>query len=207
MVVGVGGFGRETLDVLEAVGQMSPTWHLLGVLDDAPAETDLERIYARGMRFLGSTQAWLDGGNEASYVVGVGAPATRRSIAERFELAGLTAATLIHPRAQAGTSTRIGLGSVVCAGAVISTNVTIGRHVHLNPNSTIGHDTELGDFVSINPGAVISGDCRVEHESLVGASGTVLQGLVVGQGAIVGASACVVRDVPPRTTVKGVPAR
>ncbi len=35
----------------------------------------------------------------------------------------------------------------------------------------------------------------------------VLPGLRVGAGATVGAGACVVRDVPPESVVKGVPAR
>jgi acetyltransferase-like isoleucine patch superfamily enzyme len=42
---------------------------------------------------------------------------------------------------------------------------------------------------------------------MLGAGSVILQGLVVGEGSVVAAAACVVRDVPPATTVMGVPAR
>ena len=53
----------------------------------------------------------------------------------------------------------------------------LGRHVHVNPNATIGHDAVLGAFVSVNPGAVVSGEVVVGEGTLLGASSTILQGL------------------------------
>jgi acetyltransferase-like isoleucine patch superfamily enzyme len=89
----------------------------------------------------------------------------------------------------------------------LTTNVSLGRHVHVNQGVTIGHDTVVGDYATLNPAAALSGNCVIEDEVLVGAQSCVLQGLTVGHGAVVGAAACVVRDVPAGLTVKGVPAR
>lgn len=201
VVVGAGGFGREALDVVEAVG----SHRLLGVLDDSPSDLNLERLAARGIRYLGSVGQWTAAGDRAEYLIAIGSPAARERVAAQF--AGYTAATLVHPLAGVGSANVIGAGSIVCAGVQISTNVRIGRHVHLNPSAVVGHDTVIDDFVSVNPAATISGDVRVGQRVLVGAASVILQGLCVGADAVVGAAACVVRDVAPGATVKGVPAR
>lgn len=208
VVVGAGGFGRETLDIIDAINEEHPaTFELLGVLDDGPTELHVSRLRARATPFLGPVDAWLARDGDARFVVAIGAPATRRRMVEQLDKAGLQAVTLVHPRAVLGSVGTIGTGTVVCAGVQVSTNVHLGRHVHLNPNATVGHDSVLEEYVSINPAATISGECRVRSSALVGAAAVVLQGLVVGSCALVGAGACVVRNVPENAVVKGVPAR
>ena len=208
VVIGAGGFGRETLDVAEAAIRAGAGFRILGVIDGSPSEHNLQRLEARGIAYLGTEAHWLAGQpNSVEYVIGVGSPAAKEIIANRFDSAGLSAATLIHPMAAIGTMARIGPGSVVCGGVQISTNVHTARHVHVNPGAIIGHDAVIDEFASVNPGAVISGEVHLGKGSLIGAGAVVLQGLWVGQGATVGAAACVVREVAPGVVVKGVPAR
>jgi sugar O-acyltransferase (sialic acid O-acetyltransferase NeuD family) len=209
VVVGAGGFGREVLDVLVAINRAAVVapFEILGVLDDRPSTLNLERLAARGIAYLGPIEAWINTGNRASYLVGVGTPSTRRRIVEFFDAAGLHSPSVIHPSASVGTNVVMGDGTVVCGGVQLSTNTRLGRHVQLNPNSTVGHDAQLSSFVSINPAATVSGEVFVGSGSLVGAAAVILQGLSVGSGTLIGASACVVRDVPDGATVKGVPAK
>jgi hypothetical protein len=209
VVVGAGGFGREVLDVVDAINAVAaePVWQVAGVVDDAPSAENLARLARRGVAHLGAVEEYLATAAPASYVVGVGSPPARRQLAERFEAAGHAAATLMHPSATQGFDVEIGAGSVVCAGVRLTTNVRIGRHVHLNLNATVGHDAVLGDYVSANPIASISGDVTIDDEVLIGVGGVILNGLRLGRGSTVGGSACVVRDVPPGVVVKGVPAR
>ena len=54
----------------------------------------------------------------------------------------------------------IGEGSFICANCVLTTNIKIGKHAHLNLSSTIGHDVEIGDFFTTAPGVKISGNCK-----------------------------------------------
>ncbi|MEV8252596.1 acetyltransferase [Rhodoglobus sp. NPDC076762] len=209
VIVGAGGFGRETADVVEAINQQSsvPSFELLGIVDDAPSEKNLRLLQSRGVRYLGTQESLLSRAPEGQFIIGIGAPHIRENVARRLAAHRLEAATLIHPSATVGSAARIGTGSVVCAGVAISTNVALGSHVHLNANATIGHDSTLADYVSINPGAIISGDVSVESRTLIGAGAVVLQGLTVHESSIVGAAACVVRDVEQGCTVKGIPAR
>lgn len=208
VVIGASGFGRESLDVLEAMIESGTQLEILGVVDDAISDVDRQRLADRGVPFLGTREEWL--GTQpgpVSYVLGIGSPVVRRRLVGELDAAGLRPFTAVHPSATFGASTTLAEGVVVCAGAAISNNVRLGRHVHVNPNATIGHDADLRDFVSINPAAVISGVVVVGEETLVGAAATVLQQLTVGERVVVGAGAVVTKDVPSDVVVKGVPGR
>lgn len=209
VVIGAAGFGREVLDVVDAVvtAGTRPGLRLAGVLDDDPSPADLARLQRRGAPYRGTVAEWLGRGDGTTFVVGVGHPGVRRRLVERCDQHARRAADLVHPSATFGFGVGRGPGVVVCAGVQVSNEVQLGRHCHLNPNTTVGHDSVLEDYVSVNPGAVVSGACRIGAGSLVGAGAVVLQGLVVGAGAVVGAAACVTRDVRPGVTVTGVPAR
>lgn len=208
VVIGAGGFGRETLDVIESVNaaEPRPKFELLGVLDDSPSPTNLARLEARGVAHLGTIDAWLKRDQRIDFLIAVGHPPTRRLLGQKLAAAGLRAATAIHSHSVIGTASSIAPGSIVCSGVQVSTNVRIGVHVHLNPNSTIGHDTIIANYVSVNPAATVSGECIIEEGALLGAGAVVLQELTVGSDAVVAASACVVRDVCAHAVVRGVPA-
>ncbi|MGO3233802.1 MAG: NeuD/PglB/VioB family sugar acetyltransferase [Microbacterium sp.] len=209
VVVGAGGFGRETLDVIEAHNAASPEAQInvLGIVDDSPSVLNLRRLEERGYRHLSSIGQLLADYAPRGYVLGVGSPLVKRTIADRFDAAGWHAVGVIHPSAVVSPSSKIAEGVIICGGVQLATNARLSRHVHLNPNATVGHDAALDEFVSVNPAAIISGEVRLEPGALVGAGAVVLQGLRVGEGATVGAGACVVRDVTPGSTVIGVPAR
>lgn len=209
VVVGAGGFGRETIDIVEALNRENgdDALKLLGVLDDGPASVNLERLAARNVPYLGGIASWIDSGEQAQYLLAVSGPAVRRKLVSYFDDAGCMSAGVVHPDAVIGSCDVIGRGAIICAGARVTTNVTLGAFVHLNLNTVVGHDTVLGDYVTVNPTAVICGDCTVGDEVMVGAASVILQGVRVGRKAIVGACACVVRDVGSATVVKGVPAR
>ena len=203
MILGCGGFGREVFGLVAALG--SP-WQVTGFLDDAPSDADLQRVARLGSAVLGGLDRLADLADHAA-VLAIGAPAARANAARRLATVPVDWPVLVHPAATVGLDVRLDAGTVVAAGARLSTGIDVGRHVHVDANATIGHDTRISDFARVNPGACISGGVEIGNGALVGARATVLAGLRVGDGALVGAAACVVRDVAPAVVVMGVPAR
>jgi serine O-acetyltransferase len=86
-----------------------------------------------------------------------------------------------------------GLVLIHSTGVVINGNVRGGRRVFIEHQVTIGAERRqsptLGDDVFLGAGAKVIGP------------------VTLGDGCRVGANAVVVRDVPPRATVVGIPAR
>ena len=119
----------------------------------------------------------------------------------------MEAATLIHPQATVTPDVQAEPGLVMFAGSRISTNVTVGRHVHLNLNATLSHDCEVGSYSVLNPGAHVSGEVMLGASVVVGSGAVVREGCTVGDGTVIGAGAVVITDLPADATAVGVPAR
>ncbi len=206
VIVGCGGFGREVVDVVDAINAVTPTWQLLGFLDDAPSDDDRARVERIGLRLLGPVEpSALPAG--ASFVIGIGSGRVRQLLARRLGAREGDLAVLVDPRASVGRGTIVGAGSVLAAGAHVTTNVVLGEHVHVDRGAQVGHDSTLADFVTVHPSATVSGGCDLRERSRLGTHSVVLPGVTVGADALVGAGACVVRDVPAGAVVKGVPAQ
>ncbi|MBX3285578.1 MAG: NeuD/PglB/VioB family sugar acetyltransferase [Actinobacteria bacterium] len=203
VIVGAGGFGREVLDVIEAAEVVTPRLRMVGFIDDNVRHRRI--LAARGAELLDGFHDLRASG--AGYVVAVADPSARRKLVLRAEEAGLVPVDLRHPTAVAGAVNTIGEGFVACAHVSITTNIAIGRHAHLNLNTTVGHDCTFGDFVTVNPGANISGSVTLGHNVTIGTGAVIIQGVTVGEGTVVGAGAIVTRDLPAQVVAMGAPAR
>ena len=99
----------------------------------------------------------------------------------------------VHPAARIGAGVLIDHGTSVVIGetAVVEDNVSLLHEVTLG-----GTGKETGDR---HP--------KVRRGVLIGAGAKILGNIEIGTGAKVGAGSVVLRDVPPHTTVAGIPAR
>jgi hypothetical protein len=203
VIVGAGGFGREVLDVIEAINAAGGDLEFRGFLDDGPVDEAL--LERRGVRLLGRVDDAAQ--TPVKYVIGIGNSEVRRRLDGQLAAAGLEPATLVHPAATMGAEVGVGAGSIITAGVRITTNISVGRHVHLNLNVTVGHDSVLDDYVSVFPGATVSGNVTIGAGTTIGTGANILPGVTIGEGAFVGAGAVVTRDVEAGETVVGAPAR
>lgn len=122
-----------------------------------------------------------------------------------------------------GDGTRIGTFVEIQKGAVIGKNCRIQSHTFICEGVTIEDGCFVGHGVMFNndrsPRAMTDdgrqtgpGDWTLEKTlvkagATIGSGATILPGVTIGEGALIGAGAVVTKDVAPRTTVVGNPAR
>ena len=204
VIIGTGGFGREVLDVLEAVNQVETRYEILGFITEPGFQNPGELINDKPV--LGYYD-WLEQNkDQVRAICGVGAPATRLRLIRQAEQMGVQFFSVIHPRAILTRWVKLGTGSIITAGCILTNNITIGEHVHLNLDCTVGHDVVIEDCVTVSPGVHISGNVRLEEGSFIGTGANLIEGKTIGRWAVVGAGSVVVKDVPANSTAVGIPA-
>jgi acetyltransferase EpsM len=208
IVVGAGGHAREVCAYIRELGRDEACPELVGVVDDGKPAGDWN-----GTSVLGTVTdlGRLAGGAEGRwlYLTAIGDNRARADCVARIGAASpaMSPWMLRHPRAVISADARVGHGTCVAPGAVITSNAMIGRHCIVNVNASVSHDSVVEDFANINPGAVIAGNVTVGRGAYVGAHATVINGVRLGEWAIIGAGAVVIHDIPAGVTAVGVPAR
>ena len=200
VVLGAGGHGRELADIVRQVASTRGGVELIGIADDN--EPDRAILARSGIRFLGPRTA-IDG-RDLDLHLGVGYPHIRSQIDRSLRY---PATPLIHPSATVGSANSFDDGVVLAQGAIVTTNVRLGRHTHVNVGASLSHDCVVGNYVTICPGVTLAGSVLVGDSVFIGAGATVLPGVSIGDGAVIGAGAVVATDVPAAATFAGVPAR
>ena len=204
VIFGAGGFGRELHQIVEDLNENKKVWNFIGFLD---GDTQIIGKEVHDYPILGNTE-WLEKHPQTSVVVSIGKPAIRKKIVQQITKMGHSRfARLIHPTAWIGNRVEIGMGTVILAGALISTDIQVGCHAIINRNCTIGHDVFIDDFVTIAPSANITGSTHVGEGCDLGSACTFVNGASIGKWSVVGAGAVVPKDLPPNITAVGVPAK
>ncbi|UZE48040.1 acyltransferase [Rhodopseudomonas sp. P2A-2r] len=111
----------------------------------------------------------------------------------------------IQAGATVGARCKISSHTFICEGVTIEDEVFVGHGVMFTNDKVPRATTEDGRPQSAADWLVVH--TRVGTRASIGSNVTILCGLTIGEGAVVGAGAVVTRDVPPNTTVVGVPAR
>jgi sugar O-acyltransferase (sialic acid O-acetyltransferase NeuD family) len=206
VIVGSGGFGRETAEAVRALVAVGVPWRLIGFIDDDAARTG-EVI--DGAPIIG-TREELKRLPDARVVVCTGRPSnyvSRPRIVSELGFPAERYATIIHPAAFISSSSAVGPGTVLLAGGVLTAAVRVGAHVAVMPHVTLTHDDVIDDFVTLASRCALGGGARINRCAYIGAGAIIGEQRVIGELALVGMGAVVTRDVPPREVWVGIPAR
>lgn len=189
VLIGAGGFAREIFrEVKKNYGN-----DLKMYVDDA-YWVDTYGLY-KISEFDPKTQSAL---------IAVGNPAVKKQLFEKLP-ENTIFWNYISPRAYIGDM-KMGRGNFICAGVIITTNVTLGNHIHLNLQTTVGHDSYIGDFTTTAPSVNISGNVTVGSGVYLGTQCCIREKLFIVNNAIVGMNATVVNSIEEEGVYVGTPA-
>lgn len=138
-------------------------------------------------------------------IIAIGDPSTRRRIADSMPKE-TNFATLIHPSAQIIDPSTILImkGCIICAGVVITTDVIVSEHAHINLNCTVGHGARIGRYNTLSPGVNISGDVTLGSYVYVGTNTAVKEKTSVVSNVTIGMGSTVIRDIKQSGTYFGL---
>jgi sugar O-acyltransferase (sialic acid O-acetyltransferase NeuD family) len=194
-VIGAGGFGREVKMLIDQINDKSKKFTFIGYFDDG-FEVD---TMINGYPVLGGIKAVNEIKEKIGIVAAIGLPSLKKSLLAEITNPLIYYPTLIHPN--------VLIGTIICAGNILTVNINVGKHVILNLACTVGHDTKIGNYSSFMPSVNISGEVDIMESVYVGTGAKIINQLEIGTNTIVGAGAVVSKSLPPNCTAVGIPAK
>lgn len=192
-IIGAGGFGREVYCSLNPIERNKTVFFV----DDIYWDGSDDKILPLS---LFETDKY-------EVIVAIGEPSVRKEIISKLPKT-TKYFTHIHPSVKIlGDDVEIGEGCVICAGTIITTNIKIGKHSHLNLQTTIGHDCIIGDYFTTAPGVKVSGNCIIGESVYVGTNASIKEKIKIVNNVTIGLNTGVVKNITESGTYVGTPAK
>ncbi len=189
-LIGAGGFAREIKAHMKKP-------NMVCFVDDIYYKPNINNIYPLSQ---------FDP-TEYKVLVAIGDPKLRYDMVQKLPK-NTKYFTFIHPTAEIlDDNVMIGEGSIICAGCILTTNIKIGSHSHLNLHTTIGHDCEIGTFFTTAPGVKVSGNCKIYDCVYVGTNASIKEKITIHSLSTIGLNAGIVKDIEEPGVYVGTPAK
>ena len=203
-IIGAGGFGREVKMLIDQINAVENKYEFIGYYDDGKDKGTI----INGFPVLGKVSDLNSISEELFVALALGNPIYKKNVVSLINNSKITFETLVHPNVLIGNDeVSIGKGTVICAGNIITCNISIKDYVTLNLACTIGHDTVLENFVSLMPAVNVSGEVVLEEAVYVGTGAKIINQVSVGKNTTIGAGAVVSKSIPENCTAVGIPAK
>lgn len=202
VIAGAGGFGRELLQWIKDTNEKTPTWEILGFIDDNLNALDGVETDAK---VVGTIKDYV-GKEDEEVALAFGSPELKRKIVSILKAKGATFATIIHPTALLSPFAHYGEGFIMFPYSKLSCNSTVGDFVTLL-STPIGHDNVIGDYTVISGGCNIVRNVKIGQDVFLAAGVCIAQDVVIGDGAYLGLGSVILKDVKPGAKMFGNPAR
>ena len=204
VIIGAGGFGREVKMLIDQINEGSLQYNLLGFYDDSVQKGTV----VFGLEVLGSVEELNQVTKPTAISIAIGLPKVKKDIKDKLSNPMLSFPRLIHPSVVLGIpSETIGIGAIICAGTIITVNITIGEFVILNLGCTVGHDTVIGNYCSFMPQSNIAGEVILGEAVYVGMGVGIINQVTVGNNVTLGAGSVVVKNISSNCLAVGIPAK
>ncbi len=196
--IGMGGFAKEILSAWQYF-DLSKQYCYAGFFDDDAAKSQQNG-------YQGSLAAIASLPTGTAVLIAFTATAAKRKLLEEWEDTHLAFPNAIHQTAQLGAEVQLGVGNIISAGCILTTEIELGNFNILNHYVTIGHHCRLGTGNALMTKAHLSGYVQLDDYNLLAVSASILQGKSMGNGNTLGPHACLMNSVGDGQTYLGVPA-
>jgi len=201
IIVGAGGHSRVIARLLES----APGLEVAGVADQADGNIGEMIGKYPVITTFDHLSEWFEKG-VTNAALAVGDNNKRADMFYKLKDMGFHILTLIHPTAHVDADVQIGEGVVVCAGAILCTQVKVGDNVLINTGAIIDHECNIASHAHIGPGSRLAGRVNIGERTFIGIGSTVKEKIVIGSRSVIGAGSVVVRPIPDDVIAYGVPA-
>ncbi len=162
-IIGAGGLGREILATLKHSG-FTKKYATVEFIDKGSQE------FINDILDVGNNEHLINLDEQCDVFIAVSNPIVRNRIIQQLQPnAHINFPTFIHPKSSIYDNTRvkIGKGSFISEGCILTTDIVIGDFCYLNMNVTLHHDTVLEDNVFLMDGVRITGGAKVNRNSYI----------------------------------------
>ena len=203
IIIGAGTYGEVYLAYLQDAGV-----EVFGFLDD---DLKYRNKSIGGIPVLGGVSL-LESLKESHAVEAVYCPLGNNELRVKFltmaKGMGYQVPCYIHPSVIISPKVQIGEGVYVLLGTTIMPYTTIRNYVMISMGVHLAHHTILDEGVFLSTGCNFGASIYANKYAYCGISSTIMTGIKeLGKSCLIGAGAVVIKDVPDRAVVAGVPAK
>ncbi|WP_203363282.1 acetyltransferase [Bacillus sp. REN10] len=207
IILGTGGNCIDILDTINEINEKEFKYECVGFLDDNI--DNFEKTFW-GVKVLGPLSKAKEFIDSCFFINGIGSEknfflkekiiANTKIPIEHFE-------TIIHPTASVSKMCKVGKGTVIFQNVTITSNVNIGNHVVILPNSVINHDCIIQDYSCIASSVNILGKVLIGKSCYLGANSSIKSNVTIKDYSLIGMGSNVLSDVKENSVMIGNPAR
>lgn len=203
VIIGAGTYGEVYLAYLQESGV-----DIVGFLDDDPK---FHNQLVHGVPVLGSISL-LETLKESNGVEAVYCPLGNNKLRVKFlsyaRSLGYNIPNYIHPSVVLSDNVTIGSGCYILLGTTIMPYTELKDYVMISMGVHVAHHSLLDEGVFLSTGCNFGASIHAHKYAYCGISSTIMTGIhEIGEDCLIGAGAVVIKDVPERAVMAGVPAK
>ena len=154
LIIGGGGHAKVVADAVLSIKE----YQIIGFADDnMKVGTHVFENYSIVSSIKGISTLKFD-----EFIVAIGNNEIRKSIFNSLSIY-YKPTTIIHQNAIVSNYSKVGLGTVILAGAVVSCGVEIGENCIVNAATLIDHETVIEANCHIAQGVIIGSNCMIKE--------------------------------------------
>lgn len=203
IIIGAGTYGEVYLSYLRESGI-----NVVGFIDDniSTHHTQIHGIPVLGGREILRSAAQTH--NVEAVYCPIGNNRVRVELLTLARELGYQTPNYIHPSAIVSADAKLGRGVYILPGSIVMPYATIGDYTMVSMGVKIAHHSQLERGVFLSTGCNFGASIIAKEYAYCGISSTIMTGVKqIGCDSLIGAGAVVIRDVPDRAVVAGVPAK